>query len=96
MNVLNVLYDFWPGGVERLAIDVSNELERQGNNAYLCIISEHYSDNLLQQLDQRVQLIKLVKAAENRKFSYLRQLIRLIDNEKIQVVHVHQGSLMPF
>ena len=31
MNILNILYTFHPGGVERLAIDVSNQLAKEGH-----------------------------------------------------------------
>lgn len=96
MNILNIVYDFWPGGVERLAIDVSNELKKQGHNACLCIISEHYSNSLLEQLSPDVKLYKLSKSNKHRKLSYIRQLIDIIDKQRIQVVHVHQGSIMPF
>ncbi|KAB8288231.1 glycosyltransferase family 4 protein [Bifidobacterium avesanii] len=96
MNILNVVYSFQPGGVERLAIDVSNALVDTGNHAYLCIISEDYSEALLNQLNPEVKLFKLKKNKRNHKLGYIEQLISIIDHEHIDVVHVHQGNLMPF
>ena len=96
MNIINVLYTFNAGGVERLAIDVSNQIVKSGNKAYLCIISEDYSENLLKQLSEEVQLCLLKKEERNRKLAYLKQIITIIDKYEIDVMHVHQGTLMSF
>lgn len=96
MNILNILYTFHPGGVERLAIDVSYEFAREGHNSHICIISEDYSRELLTQLDSKVELHLLVKQKRNRKLGYVRQILQIIDSGKIEAIHVHQGTLMNF
>ncbi len=96
MNILNILYTFYSGGVERLAIDVSNELVREGHSAHVCVISEKYSEELLAQLDKKVEVHLLERQGKNRKLGYLKQLFQIIDNRKIDVIHVHQGTLMNF
>ncbi|MDD6644493.1 MAG: glycosyltransferase family 4 protein [Oscillospiraceae bacterium] len=96
MNVLNVFYTFNSGGVERLGIDVSNQLAHSGNSAHLCVISDSYSQGLLDQLSDDVHLHLLKKKGKIRKLGYLKQLISIIDSEKIEAMHVHQGVLMSF
>ena len=96
MNILNILYTFNPGGVERLAIDVCNEMARTGNNVHLCVISDNYTESLLAQLRSSVVQHRLTKATRMRKLSYLKQVLQIIDHDKIEAVHIHQGTLMPF
>lgn len=96
MNILNILYNFCSGGVERLAIDVSNEYVKEGHCAHVCVISEKYDYKLIQQFSNDVHVHLLKKEKKNRKLHYLMQIINVIDDSKIDVVHVHQGTLMPF
>lgn len=96
MNIMNILYTFYSGGVERLAIDVSNKLAEKGNNTYLCIISDKYDEKLIEQVSLDVNICLLKREKKNRKLSYLKQIIQIIDKNKIDVIHVHQGTLMPF
>lgn len=96
LNILNVVYNFNTGGVERLIIDISNELVKRDVNCMLCIINDSYSDRLLEMIDSRVKVIHLEKKDKNRKLSYLMQLNRIIRENKIDVLHVHQGNLMSF
>lgn len=95
MNILNVLYNFCAGGVERLAIDVSNQMAEMGHNAHLCVISENYSDELLKGISCSVH-IHMLKKGKYRKVNYVAQMIKLIDSYNIEVMHVHQGILMSF
>jgi glycosyltransferase involved in cell wall biosynthesis len=96
MNILNVVYTFNPGGVERLVIDVSNQMIKQEHNAFVCIVSEEYSDSLVSQFDEKVKLFFLKKANQRRHMSYLMQLNKIIRENRIQAMHVHQGTLMNF
>ena len=96
MNVLNVAYNFNTGGVERLIIDVSNELAKQNVSAYLCIINNSYTQSLLDSIDDRVVIFHLKKIGKNYKLGYLKQLIHIIKQNKIDVVHIHQGNLIKF
>lgn len=95
MNILNVLYNFCAGGVERLAIDVSNQLAEMGHNMYLCVISDKYSEELLKQTSEAVH-VHLLKKGKYRKIEYVAQILDLIDAYKIEAMHVHQGTLMSF
>lgn len=96
MNIMNIMYTFNSGGVERLAIDVSNQLIKDGHNAFLCIISENYSNDLLDQIDSKVNINLLKRENKNRKIGYIKQLLNIIDYNNIEVMHVHQGLLMSF
>lgn len=95
MNILNILYNFYSGGVERLAIDVSNQMAEMGQNAHICIISGKYSKELLNQVTDDVH-VHILKKGKHRKIDYVIQILRIIDVNHIEVVHVHQGTLMSF
>lgn len=95
MNILNVLYNFCAGGVERLAIDVSNQMAKMGNDTHLCVISGNYSEELLNQVSENVH-VHLLRKGKYRKIKYVVQILDLIDSYKIEVMHVHQGTLMNF
>ncbi len=94
MNILNVVYNFNSGGVERLVIDVSNQMIRQKQNASVCIISSNYSDNLVCQFDNKVNIFFLKKRNNFRHIGFLLQLNKVIRKNHIQIMHVHQGALM--
>ena len=96
MNVLNIFYTFNQGGVERLGISISNCFADSGVNAYVCIISENYSDGLIDLFSEKVKILLLKKQGVSRKLGYLKQLVDIIRKYQINVVHVHQGNLMPF
>ncbi len=96
MKVLNIFYNFKQGGVERLGISVANCLTKHGVDSYVCIINDERDMNLINLFDSNVHVILLKKRGQNRKIGYLKQLVTLIKKEKIDVMHVHQGTLMPF
>ncbi|MBQ3796783.1 MAG: glycosyltransferase family 4 protein [Butyrivibrio sp.] len=96
MRVLNVFYNFDQGGVERLGIAVANALASTDNESYVCVINDNRDEKLLKLFNENVHLVLLKKAEKLRKLDYLHQLISLIKTEKIDVMHVHQGTLMSF
>lgn len=95
MNILNILYNFYSGGVERLAIDVSNQMNEMSQNTHLCIISGKYSKELLKQITDGVH-VHILKKGKHKKINYLIQILKIIDGNNIEIIHVHQGTLMSF
>ena len=97
MKILNVFYSFKQGGVERLGIAIANQLANYRDvESDVCIISKEYSEELLSEFSKTVKVFKLESKRKLRKLQYVRQLIRIIKENEIDVVHVHQGNLMPF
>lgn len=96
MNILNVVYTFNSGGVERLVIDVSNRIVCQNQNSYVCIVSDKYSESLVRQFNHKVKLIFSKKKNRFRHISFLLQLNKIIRENHIQVMHVHEGNFMSF
>lgn len=96
MKVLNVVYNFNTGGVERLIIDVSNELIRRGTSTSVCIINNSYTKSLLNAIDKNVNVFFLKKYGKVHQLQYLKQLVKIVKENKIDVIHVHQGNLMKF
>lgn len=95
MNVLNIVYNFTTGGVERLLIDVANKLAEKGHKSIVCIINDCYEQKLVDQFNSKVKVIHL-KRSKIRKIGYLKQILNIIHSENIEAVHVHQGTLMSF
>lgn len=40
MRILQIIYSLTSGGAERLVVDLSNELARQGQDVYLCVLRD--------------------------------------------------------
>lgn len=96
MDILNVFYNFNQGGVERLGVTVANYMaECTQNESHVCIITEDYSDKLISTFSPKVHLLFLKKDKSLRKISYAKQLVSYIKKNNIQIMHVHQGELMP-
>lgn len=97
MNILNVFYSYRQGGVEHLGIAVANQMAASNQNtSFVCIISDNYSKELVNKFSEDVKLFFLKKEIGNHKIGYLKQLVQIIKTNHINIMHIHQGNLMPF
>ena len=96
MKILNIVYTFNSGGVERLIIDSTKCLsQNQNNKSDICIISEQYEEMLVGEISKDVNVFFL-KRKKFRKINYLFQILKIIKDNNIDVLHIHQGGLMKF
>ena len=61
MNIMFLIYSFNTGGIERQLIEMSALMSEQGHDVTLCVINRDYTDDLFDELDSRVRIVKLDK-----------------------------------
>lgn len=90
MRIMFEIFSFNVGGIERLLIDMCNNLERRGHNVFLCIINKDYSEELLKALDPSVTILQLnrpVGSSHTQDFYYMRRLAYFVRHFQIEVLH---------
>lgn len=97
MNILFLIFSFNTGGIERLIIDMANEMTARNNNLYLCIINNDYTSSLISNLDSSVKVIYLNRPiGSNKKIKYMNVLSKKIVREHIDIVHCHGMNCVLF
>ena len=83
-----LIFSFNTGGIERLLIDMCNNMSDKGNTVSLCIINEDYDNDLLKNIDDKVKIIKLNrKIGAKAYFSYMHEFANVVKREHIDVLH---------
>lgn len=86
MKIMYLLFSFTVGGTEKLIVDTCNEMADQGNDIYLYIVNDYYSEDLLSCVNQKVNIV----LQNRKKESLIKTMFRIhqfIVKEKIDVVH---------
>ena len=91
MKILQIVYSLGPGGAERLVVDISNELSRQGNDVTLCVLRDDEQGNFgfyKHDVSENVNYVNLsIPIGLRLKNIFI--LFKLIRSLKPQVVHCH-------
>lgn len=93
MKILQIIYSLAPGGAERFVVDLSNELSKQQNEVYLCVLRDDSINNqgfYKKEIDQNVNYINL-NLAPGLKLSNIIHLLKIIRRIKPDIVHCHQN-----
>jgi glycosyltransferase involved in cell wall biosynthesis len=91
MNILQIVYSLAPGGAERFAVDLSNELTRQGNDVTLCVLRDDSHGNFgfyKHEVSEKINYVNL-KIPVGLRFKNIFTLYKLIKEIRPQVVHCH-------
>jgi glycosyltransferase involved in cell wall biosynthesis len=91
MKILQILYTLGPGGAERLVVDISNELSRQGHDVTLCVMRDDLQGNYgfyKPEISEKINYINLLIPVGLRLRNIF-ILYKLINKFKPQVVHCH-------
>ncbi len=91
MKILQIIYSLAPGGAERLVVDLSNELSRQGHDVTLCVLRDDEQGNsgfYKHDVSEKVSYVNLVIPVGLR-IKNIVILYKLIKKLKPQVVHSH-------
>lgn len=89
MNILYTVFSLETGGIEKLLIDIVNNIKLNENDkVYLCVINNKYDEQLLKLINKNVQIIKLNReeGAKN-KVSYMLKYTKFIMKNNIDVIH---------
>lgn len=93
MKILQIIYSLSPGGAERFVVDLSNELSKQGNEVFLCVLRNDSVNNqgfYKKEIDQNVNYINL-NLEHGFKLSNIIYLLKIIRKIKPDIVHSHQN-----
>jgi glycosyltransferase involved in cell wall biosynthesis len=93
MKILQLIYSLGPGGAERLVVDLSNELSRQGHDVTLCVLRDEHQGNFgfyKQEVSEKINYVNL-NIPVGLRFRNILILLKLIKKLKPQVVHCHQN-----
>lgn len=93
MKILQVLSTFFQGGAEHCAVELANEIVRQGYECDVVTLFDVEEDNdLIKQLNPSVKTFSLHKKLGLDLRCYTK-LYRFIRDGKYDVVHAHVGSI---
>jgi glycosyltransferase involved in cell wall biosynthesis len=91
MRVLQILYSLSPGGAERLVVDISNELARNGHDVTLCALRDDQQGNngfYKREVSEKINYVNLsIPVGLRLKNIFI--LFRLIKKLDPHVVHCH-------
>jgi glycosyltransferase involved in cell wall biosynthesis len=91
MKILQIIYTLGPGGAERLVVDLSNELSRQGNDVTLCVLRNDLRNNFgfyKKEISERIRYINL-NIPVGLRLGNIIAFFKLIKKLNPQVVHCH-------
>ena len=94
MKIIQILPSLHTGGGEKFAIDLSNELNKNGNEVIICVLDKLENDlNLLKMVNSNVKIISLNKTS-SFSFKTMLNLYSFIKKEKPDVIHTHLRALI--
>ena len=91
MRILQMIYTLAPGGAERMVVDLSNELSRQGHEVTLCVLRNDKQGNFgfyKHEVSDKIDYVNL-NIPIGLRFNNIVILFKLIQRLKPQVVHCH-------
>ena len=88
MNIMFVVFSFTVGGTEKLLINICNELIKRNFNVYLYIVNDLYSEELINELDQNINVeMQKRKCGTRNIIKTMRMISRYIKKNNINIVH---------
>lgn len=88
MKILFLIFSFNTGGIERLLIDLCNEMSKRGLDVTLCVINNDYKEYLFHEFVPEVHIIRLERPMGSRsKLSYMARLARIIRQGHYDILH---------
>lgn len=97
MNILYVTFSFTTGGIERLLIDIVNNMaEYKDRKIYLCIINNSYEEELLDEISSKVKIILMNRPINGKKIKYILDYTKMIIREKIDIIHCQMENSVKF
>ncbi len=93
MNVLHVVHaDVWGGG-ETAALSMCKALKKNGENVYVVVSG---NIDLLQEKFRHIGNVTAVHISWGRVITCLREIRRIVVDNKIDIIHTHTGKVIPF
>lgn len=86
MNVMYLLFSFTVGGIERLMVDVANGMSKK-HNVTVCIINDYYSNELVNELNDNVNVILMKRPVGSGKIKCMVDILKEVKKVKPDVLH---------
>lgn len=88
MNIAFLIFSFNVGGIERLLIDMADNMAKRGNNITLCVINNDFDEELLKCMSPEVDVVKLGRGiGAKSSLKYMLKLAKLVKDKKINILH---------
>lgn len=82
-----LLFSFTVGGIERLMVDIANGMSKK-HNVTVCVINDYYSQALIDELDDRVNVILMKRpVGGGSKLRCMTDIYKIVKNNNIDVLH---------
>ena len=93
MKVVHIIFSFNTGGAENMLVDILNE-QVKAAQVYFIIINSEINQNLLSDIDSRVQTICLGRKENSRNPWHFIKLNWLLLKWNPDIIHCHQQSII--
>lgn len=87
LNILQFTSTSYPGGSETVLAYIAKNLDPQRFNSLVCVIDEGWLTEYLGKLDVRYLIVENKRTVD---LAFLANIVRLIKNEKIDLIHAHE------
>lgn len=86
MNIMYLLFSFTVGGIERLMVDVANGMSKK-HNVTVCVINDYYSQELIDELDDNVNVILMNRPIGGKKLKCMIDIFKIVKKNKADILH---------
>lgn len=86
MNIMYLLFSFTVGGIERLMVDIANGMSKK-HNVTVCVINDYYSPELINELNDRVNVILMKRPIGSSKVKCMFDVYKEVRKVKPDVLH---------
>lgn len=88
MRIMYLLFSFTVGGTEKLVSDICNEMNRLGHTVFLYIVNQHYSKEMLMNIELNVKIELQNRAVGKESVTKtIRKIEQFVKNNRIEIIH---------
>lgn len=97
MKILYTVFSFEIGGIERLLIDVVNNIElKNDDKLYICIINDIYEEELIKLINSKVEIKFLKRKKSSRNFKDIINYTKFVMKNNIDIIHCQNIQCVKF
>lgn len=88
MKILYTMFSFRTGGIEKLLIDIVNNIElKSEDKIYICIINDIYDEELVKMINSKVEIKFLKRKRKSRSFKDIISYTKFVLENNIDIIH---------
>lgn len=93
MKILHMIYCMGIGGAQTMLVDIMNE-QCKNDEVHLIVINNYYSDDLLNEINNKVHVHKINRPQGSRNLYYILKLNLLLLKINPDIIHSHDASII--